>query len=374
MIEPAPLQQLDRTYVRFQGRKLSYFSGCDYFRMSSDPGVIEAVRKAAKKYGVNVAASRLTSGNHILYRELERNLCNFFNAQSSLLVPTGYLTNLVVAQASAGNFSHALLDQEAHPSLFDAARLLDCPVIRFNHCDSEDMSRAVRRCGFGAKIFLLTDGLFPRDGLAAPIADYMRALPKDAWLLVDDAHAAGVLGKKARGSIENAGLSRNRIVQTITLSKAFGVYGGTILGYARLRQKIIEKSSLFAGSTPLPLPLVNGALHSLKHLKINGPKLKYRLEANVAYVRTALRNGGLVTEDAPAPIISLFPTNKKEVDQVSRQLLRAGIYPPFVRYPGGPANGYFRFVISSEHNRRQLDSLIATLIMILDVNRNSTGA
>src|SRR6185503_15321003 len=116
-----------------------------------------------------------------------------------LLVPTGYLTNLIVAQALAGNFSHALLDEEAHPSLSDAARLLECPILRFKHRDGEEVSRAARRCGFGAKFLLLTDGLFPRNGLAAPLADYMRALPKDAWLLVDDAHAAGVLGRKGRG-------------------------------------------------------------------------------------------------------------------------------------------------------------------------------
>jgi 7-keto-8-aminopelargonate synthetase-like enzyme len=314
---------------------------------------------------VNVAASRLTSGNHILYGQLERELCRFFDAPSSLLVPTGYLTNLIVAQALAGNFSHALLDDEAHPSLSDAARLLDCPILRFKHRDSGDVARAVRRCGFGVKLLLLTDGLFPRDGLAAPLADYMRMLPKDAWLLVDDAHAAGVLGGKGRGSIEDARLSRNRIIQTITLSKAFGTYGGAIIGSARLRERVLEGSTLFAGSTPLPLPLVNGALQSVRLVAKHGVKFRRRLIANVIYVRETLHDAGLSIEDAPAPIISFFPANQQEVTRVSQQILRCGIYPPFVRYPGGPVNGYFRFVISSEHNRRQLDSLIEALIMIL---------
>src|SRR6516162_7197898 len=111
MTKPAPLQQLDRTYVRFKGRKLSYFSGCDYYRLASHPEVLEALRIGAERYGLNVAASRLTTGNHVLYLELEKALSRFFGAEDALLVSTGYATNLVVAQALAGNFSHALIDE-----------------------------------------------------------------------------------------------------------------------------------------------------------------------------------------------------------------------------------------------------------------------
>src|SRR2546421_2721167 len=111
MIEPEPLQQLDRTYVRVRGRKLSYFSGCDYFRLASHPKVLSAMRRGIDRYGLNVAASRLTTGNHVLYRELERALSKFFDAPDALLVSTGYLGNLVVSQALAGNFSHVLIDE-----------------------------------------------------------------------------------------------------------------------------------------------------------------------------------------------------------------------------------------------------------------------
>src|SRR6266576_2391922 len=167
MIEPTPLQQLDRTYVRFRGRKFSYFSGCDYFRLASHPKVVAALQDGVKKYGLNVAASRLTTGNHILYRRLEQSLVKFFHAPSALLVPTGYMSNLVVAQALAGNFSHALIDAESHPSLSDAARCLDCPVLRFEHQNAEALARSVRRCGAGARLILFTEGLFSRDGSVA---------------------------------------------------------------------------------------------------------------------------------------------------------------------------------------------------------------
>jgi len=122
MTEPEPLQQTDRTYVRFRQRKLSYFSGCDYFRLASHPRVMAAMQAGVKKYGLNVAASRMTTGNHVLYRELEAQLADFFAAESALLVSCGYMTNLVVAQALTGHFSHALIDASAHPSLADARK------------------------------------------------------------------------------------------------------------------------------------------------------------------------------------------------------------------------------------------------------------
>src|SRR6266550_4737972 len=116
MIEPEPLQQVDRTYVRFRHRKLSYFSGCDYFRLASHPKVQAALQSGLKDYGLNVAASRLTTGNHVVYGRLEKELAAFFGAEAALLISTGYLANLVVAQALAGNFSHVLIDVAAHPS------------------------------------------------------------------------------------------------------------------------------------------------------------------------------------------------------------------------------------------------------------------
>src|SRR5207248_680308 len=158
---------------------------------------------------------RLTTGNHVLYRQLEERLADFFSAENALLVSTGYLTNLVAAQALARNFSHALLEEKSHPSLRDAARFLDCPVVEFRHRNTESLASAIRRCGRAAKLIVLTDGMFSHDGSAAPLAEYLKVLPKDALLLVDDAHGAGVLGSTGQGAIEHAGVGRRRIIQTI---------------------------------------------------------------------------------------------------------------------------------------------------------------
>ena len=180
---------------------------------------------------------------------------------------------------------------------------------------------------------------------------------------MDDAHGAGVLGKSGQGALEHAGVSRRRIIQTITLSKAFGIYGGAILGTARLREKIFCRSRMFIGSTPLPLPLANAALQSVTLLK-SDKKFRQRLIANALYVKSAMRSAGFVL-DTPGPIVPLIPESASQVPRLKRALMEAGIYPPFTKYPGAPASGYFRFVISSEHTRAQLDRLIQVSERIL---------
>ena len=141
-----PLQQVDRTYVRHQGRKLSYFAGCDYFRHGQSSRKSSKPRRdGLKRFGLNVSASRLTTGNHQLYEQLERRLASFFGAESATLASNGYAPNLMVAQALAGQFSHALIDERAHGCLADAAQLLDCPVLKFKHRDAADLARIVSK-------------------------------------------------------------------------------------------------------------------------------------------------------------------------------------------------------------------------------------
>ncbi|HTL57018.1 MAG TPA: pyridoxal phosphate-dependent aminotransferase family protein [Candidatus Limnocylindrales bacterium] len=360
MIEPEPLQQLNRTYVRFRGRKLSYFSGCDYFRLASHPKVVAALAHAAHRYGLNVAASRMTSGNHRLYGKLEAKLTLFFEAPTALLVGSGYMTNLVVAQTLAGHFSHALIDERAHPSLQDAARLLDCPVLPYKHQRAEDIASCAFRCGPGARLILLTDGLFAHDGSAAPLAQYLEVLPPDAVLLVDDAHGAGVLGSTGKGSLEHERVGRERVIQTITLSKAFGTYGGAILSSKSVRQRILDRSALFASSTPLPLPLVEASLASLVLLSTDRG-LRARLNRNSELVKSRLRATYPAMRATPGPIVRLVPPDKKEALRLHRKLIRAGIFPPYLSYPSRASTPYFRFAFSSEHTGSQLNKLLQTL-------------
>jgi 7-keto-8-aminopelargonate synthetase-like enzyme len=203
--------------------------------------------------------------------------------------------------------------------------------------------------------------MFSRDGAVAPLSEYLRVLPPEAWLLIDDAHGAGIIGQNGRGTVEYCGTNRRRLIQTITLSKAFGSYGGAILCSKQLREKIEERSQLFVGSTPLPLPLANAALQALTILETNPAHLS-RLSRNSDRVKRALKSGGFALPPNPGPILALQPASPSAEAQGKRALLKAGIYTACIHYPGGPASGYFRFVISSEHSSEQLQNLSKTLL------------
>lgn len=353
-----PLQQVDRTSVLSRGRKLTYFGGCDYFRLASHPQVLRALNDGAKTFGLNVAASRTTTGNHELYAELENELAKFFDAESALLVASGYATNLVVAQALRGEFTHVLVDERSHASVADAVQFTGAPVVTFAHRDAQSIAAHMKSLGARAKILCVTDGMFSHDGSAAPLREYLRALPRTALLLLDDAHGAGVLGAQGRGTVEHAGISRQRAVQTISLSKAFGCYGGVVLCSKKFRDQIIERSRLFNGNTPLPLPLANAALMSVRLLKQNS-HWRERMNANAARVKTALRERGHKIPDAPGPIFAIHPREAADEKRIRARLLRAKVFPSFIRYAG--SSGYFRFVISSEHSRAQLDAAVKAL-------------
>jgi 7-keto-8-aminopelargonate synthetase-like enzyme len=354
------LRQVDRTYVMWGRRRLSYFAGCDYFRLSSHPEVLRAVKEGLDRYGLNVAASRMTTGNHPLFTQLEKALAGFFGAPAALLAGNGYATNIIVVQALRDDFSHILMDEKTHLSQRDAVRFFAGPVLEFKHRDATDLARQLRGLRGKSRPLLLTDGLFSRDGEIAPLADYLKVLPAHGMVLLDDAHAAGLLGANGQGTVEYAGVPRRRIIQAVTLSKAFGCYGGAILCEAGLRAKLMCGSAMFAGSTPLPLPLAHAALRSMELLR-SDPGLRCRLSHNVNYIKTALRAAGLSVPHTPAPVVSIVPRAKAEVARLRRRLLAHGVFPSFIRYPGGPVDGYFRFVVSSEHSQRQLDDLLAGL-------------
>src|SRR5206468_8170066 len=130
----------------------------------------------------------------------------------------------------------------------------DCPIIRFPCRDAEAVARIVRRIGRASRPVLLTDGMFSRDGGLAPIKDYLRLLPRDAVIVMDDAHGAGVLGQTGMGTAEELGVRSNVIIQTISLGKAFGVYGGAEVGWRALRDLISERSGPFGCNAPPPRP------------------------------------------------------------------------------------------------------------------------
>jgi len=340
------LEQVDRVFVRVNDRKLIYFGGCDYYRLASDQNVLRAAAQRLKKAPLNVAASRVTTGNNSIYEQLEAALRVFFKVEGVVLASNGYAASLMVAQSLCSEFSQAAIDERAHPSLKDALRFLDCSVVQYKNRDAKDAAQRIAR-GRG-KTILMTDGVFAHDGTLAPLPELLKALPENGTLLLDDAHGAGVLGSNGRGTVEHFGIRDRRIVRTITLSKAFGAYGGAVLASRHLCKKIIARSALFAGSTPLPPPLAAAAFAAAA-----------TIAGDTAMRNRLRRNLKLIGKDTP--IIAITPKTAQEVDQLKKRLLKAGVFPSFIRYPSGPASGYFRFAISSEHTPEQIQSLLGAI-------------
>jgi len=331
-----PLEMLDATHVRWRGRTCVYFGGCDYLRLSIHP----RVRRVMERIPVNVAASRTTTGNHPIYGEVELAIAKYFQAPTATLCSNGYLTSIAVAQALRGEVDTVLIDERAHGCLRDAARLLGCRIREFRHRDADDLKRKLGK----GRLLLMTDGVFAANGAIAPLKDYLRVLPRSAKLLVDDAHAAGVLGECGRGTWERLGISRDRLIQTVTFSKAFGVYGGAILGSKSMRSRLV-KSGALVGNTPLPPMLAAGIRESLK-LAISARR------------RRLFRNASRLRKGLEFPVLAFESDSPR---RLSERLVRAGIHPPFIRYPGGAAKGFFRFAVSSEHKAEQLRDLVAVL-------------
>ena len=343
-------------HIVWNGRKLLYFAGCDYLRVSWRP---ELSRALAGVRPISAGASRVTTGEHPVYQRLETRLCEFFGTEAALLVSCGYLSNMVAAQGLRGQFTRALVDRKAHPSLQDAARFLDCPILKINHCDPGDLRSKLPAAPSG-RALVLTDGLFGLTGKLAPIAEYLTILPPTASVLVDDAHGAGILGANGRGTSEALGISDPRIIQTITLSKAFGAFGGAILGSALVRDRCVRRSHAYAGQTPIPPPL---AACALRAVEIVAGKLgaRKRLRANVHRLSELI--GGA---NGCIPIFTFTARSETAAETFTRDLLRGGIYPPRLSYPSAPAR-CFRFAISAGHLTSDINKLAAVIL------RNRSG-
>jgi 7-keto-8-aminopelargonate synthetase-like enzyme len=172
--------------------------------------------------------------------------------------------------------------------------------------------------------------------------------------LIDDSHGAGVICINGRGTPEFLNLSRERIIQTTTLSKAFGCFGGAILASKEICDTVEKESFAISGSTPFPLPCAAAAITATRLLKNND--LRARLRENLERVTTQVG-----TRAQPGPIIPVIPKDEEHKQRLTCALLAKGIFPSHIQYQNGPAQGYFRFAISSEHSRAQLDALAAAL-------------
>jgi len=356
------LQQVDKTYILWNTKKILFWGGYDYFRLSWHPEIINALNRSNNVFGINSGGSRSTTGNHPLHVELENKLAEFFAADSAVLLPTGYLANISLLQSIHAEYDIIFVDENIHTSILDAIKLTDKKVIKFKSLDANDLKTKMGTyCKGDIRPLIITEGVgSPMNGNIPPLDKYLKLAEQfNGKVISDDAHSVGILGKTGKGTWEHFNLSRNNLIQVGTLSKAFGVYGGFIVGKKELIRKI-KNTNVYIGSSAFPLPLCKAAIKSLQILKEN-PQMILDLQKRSLIFKKRLNEIGFNVTVSPIPVIGLNFKNNNQNQILKNILIENKIYPSFIKYFNGPKNGYFRFALSSEHSDEQIEKLLFCL-------------
>jgi 8-amino-7-oxononanoate synthase len=335
------------------GRRLVSFSCNDYLGLSSHPALADAARDAIARYGVGAGASRLVTGNHPLYEALEARLARLKGTQAACVFGSGYLANTGIVPALVGRGDLVLIDELAHACLWAGARLSGATVVPFGHNDLDDLRALLgeRRAGHG-KTLILTDGVFSMDGDLAPLPALGRlGREYDAWLMADDAHGIGVVGR-GRGSTFVAGIAADVPLQMGTLSKAIGAYGGYLCASAPVIELMKNRARTFVYSTALPPAVVAAAIAAVDLITAN-PGLA---AAPLAKARTFTARAGLAP--AKSQIVPLIVGAAEAALAAARLLETEGFLVVPIRPPTvAPGTARLRFAFTARHDDNDIARL-----------------
>ena len=360
-----PFDRLSPAVVTLDGRSCVSFAGCNYLGLAQDPRVLEAAHEALGRLGLSTSASRQTSGNTSEHDALERDLSAFLAFEGALLTPDGYTANLAAAQALARDHRIALLDERAHQSLRDAARVAGMPIATYAHLDPLDAARQLRELG-PQGVVIMTDGVFATDGSIAPLTQLLDAMPEaGCTLLVDDCHGFSVLGRHGRGTLNHLGLADPRVRLTTTLAKGLGCSGGIVCGPSTWTEFARRSSSAAVCTTPAPPPSVAAARCALRLIQ-HEPLRFDRLRRNVQLTRDALRCAHFEAHEHPIPVFAIWRPDEAQTRALAQGLHDRGIFIPASVYPGGPAPVYLRISVTAEHTPEQIQRLGSALHEICD--------
>lgn len=351
------IEQTIATAVWIDGVELVCFAGCNYLGLAHEPRVLSAASGAAARYGLSTSASRETSGNTPEHEGLEAEAAAFVSRgrATGLLLPDGYTANLAAAQGLAEDHTFAVVDERAHKSLGDAARLAGLGVVTYPHADADALVGVL--AGLDGRAVVMTDGVFTADGRVAPVRSLAGALRAGDTLLVDDCHGFCVLGEDGRGTCDAFGLCAGEgLVITTTLAKGLGCGGGMVIGDERLIGAMRARSSAYICTTPVS-PLVACAAREALRIVAGDPGRVGRLQRNAALLVEVCPDEGR-GDGAPAtPIAAFTPWGGISGDAMSGVLRARGVYVPWMSYPGGPGgagSSYFRASVTSEHSEDQI--------------------
>lgn len=348
--------------VIVDGRRLVDFSSNDYLGLAGHPALAAAMAECARRCGAGSGASHLISGHGREHAALEEELAAFTGRERALLFSTGYMANLGVVTALAGRGESVLLDRLSHASLIDAGLLSGARFRRYPHCDAAAARRLLNESTPQTTV-LATDGVFSMDGDVAPLpalAEAARA--HDAWLVVDDAHGIGVLGKHGRGATELAGLGCEQVPVLVgTLGKAFGTFGAFVAGTSPLVEFLIQRARAYIYTTALPQPVAAAARSALRIAQQETWR-RERALALTARFRAAAREAGVPLAESVTPIQPIPLASASAAIAAQRALLEAGFWVVAIRSPTVPAGAErLRITLTAAHDESQVDALVESL-------------
>ena len=349
-------------HMRVDGKDVTCFCSNNYLDLANDPRVVESACKAARRFGWGAGASRLVSGNMRLHEELETRLCAFERSEAALVFPTGFMANLGVLAALADRSDLIVGDKRNHASLIDGCRLSGAHFRTYRHNDYKAIMRRLQHGADRRRKLVVTDSVFSMDGDLAPLEDIQAICEAfDAILVVDEAHATGVLGERGTGACEHFGVHDKVPVRVITLSKALASVGGVVLGSRSLIEYLRNRARPFIYTTGLPPACAAAAITALDILEREPERLK-RLWQNIAALSDGLMVRRLISrplQSAIAPVVIGEPAQALRVAQLleDRGILAPAIRPPTV----APGTSRLRISLSAGHTADDIEKLLLAL-------------
>jgi len=342
--------------VLLDGKPVLLLCSNNYLGLADHPRVREAAAEAAMRWGVGAGASRLVSGSMTIHRRLEERLAAFEHSEACLLFGSGYLANLGVIGALAGEGDVIFSDELNHASIVDGCRLSRAEVVVYRHRDIEHLDWCMRKHGERrAGRLIVTDSVFSMDGDIAPLAHIDElANIYEARIVVDEAHATGNVGPDGRGAVAAAGLEGEIDVVIGTLGKALGSYGAYACGSNEMIQYLINTARSMIFSTAPGPPAVAGALAALELLE-ERPHRVARLRSNARVLRTALAAEGFPVAESEMHIIPLVVGDERAAMRLCQHAIELGVFAQAIRPPTVPAGtSRLRLTAMASHTPTEL--------------------
>lgn len=358
------------TIIKINKREYINFCSNDYLGLASHPEVIKAFKKGADVYGVGAGASHLINGHSQAHHVLEEELADFVGRPRALLFSTGYMANLGIATALIASKDTILEDRLNHASLIDAGRLSGARLQRYLHADSNSLKNYLLKLSSSqseSRRLIATDGVFSMDGNIAPLPELAEVSKQhNGWLMVDDAHGMGVLGKDGRGTIDYFGLTLDKVpILMGTLGKAFGTFGAFVAGSETLIETLIQQARTYIYTTAMPPAVAAATLTSLRLLKSEGWR-REKLWELIKRFREGAYELGLTLLESSTPIQPVIINDNEKTVAVSEALYERGIFVSAIRPPTVPeGSSRLRVTFSADHTEEQVDQLLSTLETVL---------